>query len=238
MKKIIIILVFAILIILGLLRFLHTKYTQQKIDIYDIETESLLYRYYDDYYYSHNKKVQYDDFVKSVASKDQKLYQLLSKNRIIFNPDKGGFVYVRHKNSDKIIENNPDFTFSKFLFSTVNIGIDRYNSHRKLSYEKEVVYQYKNHSFIEKEGFNWFLLRRKYAEIMHCKNKWVGECDSRCNQAMAVIYPQEVVLMNSEFDKESDSIIKQVLKDKYTSPNDTLMVIVKFYNFKEAKCAE
>ena len=73
---------------------------------------------------------------------------------------------------------------------------------------------------------------------MYCKNKWVGECDSRCNQAMAVIYPQEVVLMNSEFDRESNSIIKQVLKDKYTSPNDTLMVIVKFYNFKEAKCVE
>lgn len=237
MKKGVIILIFAILIILGTLRFLYAKYVQEKIDIFYIESESLLYRYYDDYFYAHNKKFQYDEFVESIATKDEKLYQLLKGEKIVLFPNKG-FVYVRYKKSNKFIENNPDFTFPKFLFSTVNIGIDRYNSHRKLSYEREVVYQYKNYSFVEKEGFNWFLLRAKYAEIMHCKSKWVGECDSRCNQAMAVIFPQEVVLMNSEFDRESDSIIKQVLKDKYTSPNDTLMVIVKFYNFKEAKCAE
>ena len=79
-------------------------------------------------------------------------------------------------------------------------------------------------------------MRNKYAQIINCsKNRIFGDEDL---ETLAIIFPQEVVLMNSEFDRESDSIIKQVLKDKYTSPNDTLMVIVKFYNFKEAKCAE
>ena len=237
MKRKLIFCFLLLFVIIGSLGGAFLLYLQEKEDIYYTEKESLLYRYYYDYYYAHNKTFSLTKFLDILSQKDLRLYQLLKDNKIVYYPDKEGFAYRRYQFSDKFVYTN-NFTFSKFLFSRVNIGIDHLGTFKKIDYEKEVIYQYENNSFIEKEGFNCFLLRRKYAEIMHCKNKWVGECDSRCNQAMAVIYPQEVVLMNSEFDKESNSIIKQVLKDKYSKPNDTLMVIVKFYNFKEAKCVE
>ena len=39
----------------------------------------------------------------------------------------------------------------------------------KIDYETDVVYQYKNDSFIEKELFNKRLLIDKYTQLLHCK---------------------------------------------------------------------
>lgn len=235
MKRKIIFCFLLLFVIIGSIGGAFLLYLQEKEDIYYTEKESMLYRYYNDYYYAHNKTFSLTKFLDILSQKDLRLYQLLKDNKIVYYPDKGGFAYRRYQFSDKFVYTD-DFTFFKFLFSTVNIGIDHLGTLKKTDYEKEVIYQYKNHSFIEKEDFNRYFLRNKYAQIINCsKNRIFGDEDL---ETLAIIFPQEVVLMNSEFDRESDSIIKQVLKDKYTSPNDTLMVIVKFYNFKEAKCAE
>ena len=114
-------------------------------------------------------------------------------------------------------------------------------SFSKIDYETDVIYQYKNDSFIEKEVFNKRLLIDKYTQLLHCKTPFLEEdCLSYnynlCKEVTAVIFPKKVVFVKSSFEAESETIIKQVLQTHYTNTNDTLMVVVNFPNLSEAKC--
>lgn len=69
MRKIIIIsisVLFCFIILFGL-------YLKQKEEIYYVETESLLYKYYYDYYYAHNKTFSLDNFLIIVSQKESKI---------------------------------------------------------------------------------------------------------------------------------------------------------------------
>lgn len=230
MKTKIIIASFIIFLIsMGLLFW---KYFQIKKDIYYVETESLLYRYYDDYHYAHNQQVQYDKFVASVAAKDNKLYKLLKEQKIVLFPE--GFAYVRTPKFHTFIGSD-EFNFSKFLFSRANIGIDKLAVNQYIDYEIQTIYEYKNHRFIEKGIFNKYMLRDEYADFLNCrKNKVMGNENAK---ALVVINPKEVSFIKSEFDKESEIIIKKILRETY-SGNDTIMINLMFYNIKEAKCLD
>jgi len=229
-----------ILLLLAGAGFLFVKYAQQKIAVYYAEKESKLYRYYYDYYYAHNKRFSATEFLKVLSRKDPELYELLKNGKIAYYPKEEGFAYQRYASSQNFVSFE-DFTFAKFLFSDANIAIDPIMSLSKIDYETDVVYQYKNDSFIEKELFNKRLLIDKYTQLLHCKKPFLEEdCLSSdynlCKEATAVIFPKEVVLVKSSFEPESEAIIKQVLQTHYTNTNDTLMVVVNFPNLSEAKC--
>ena len=229
MRTKIIIISFIISIIL-----LFWRYFQIKEEIYYVETESLLYKYYYDYYYAHNKTFSLDNFLIIVSQKDSRLYKLLKDNKIVYYQDKEGFAYKRYQFSNNFVYSN-DFTFFKFLFSTVSIGIDNLGILSKIDYEPEVIYQYKNHSFIEKEIFNKYTLRNEYAALLNCpKNKVIGNENTK---ALVLIQPQKVSFIKSEFDKESEAVIRKTLEETYRS-KDTIMINLRFYNIKEAKCLD
>lgn len=240
MRKQVITIIAIILLLLAGAGFLFVKYAQQKTAVYYAEKESRLYRYYYDYYYAHNKRFSATEFLKVLSHKDPELYELLKNGKIAYYPEEEGFAYQRYASSQNFVSFD-DFTFAKFLFSDTNIAIDPIMSFSKIDYETEVIYQYKNDSFTPKENFNWYLLRDKYIEALHCKKPFLEEdCLSSnynlCKEAIAVIFPKEVAIVKSSFEPESEAIIKQVLQTHYTNTNDTLMVVVSFPNLSEAKC--
>ena len=229
-----------ILLLLAGAGFLFVKYVQQKTAVYYAEKESKLYRYYYDYYYAHNKRFSATEFLKVLSRKDPELYELLKNGKIAYYPKEEGFAYQRYASSQNFVSFD-DFTFAKFLFSDANIAIDPIMSFSKIDYETDVVYQYKNDSFIEKEVFNKRLLIDKYTQLLHCKTPFLEEdClpsdYNLCKEVTAVIFPKEVVIVKSNFEPESEAIIKQVLQSHYTNANDTLMAVVIFPNLSEAKC--
>ena len=240
MRKQVITIIAIILLLLAGAGFLFVKYVQQKAAIYYAEKESRLYRYYYDYYYAHNKRFSATEFLKVLSRKDPELYELLKNEKIVYYPKEEGFAYQRYASSQNFVSFE-DFTFAKFLFSDANIAIDPIMSFSKIDYETDVIYQYKNDSFIEKEVFNKRLLIDKYTQLLHCKTPFLEEdCLSYnynlCKEVTAVIFPKEVVIVKSNFEPESEAIIKQVLQSHYTNANDTLMAVVIFPNLSEAKC--
>ena len=239
MRKQVITIIAIILLLLAGAGFLFVKYAQQKMAVYYAEKESRLYRYYYDYYYAHNKRFSATEFLKVLSHKDPELYELLKNGKIAYYLEEEGFAYQRYASSRNFVSFE-DFTFAKFLFSDANIAIDPIMSLSKIDYETDVIYQYKNDSFIEKEVFNKRLLIDKYTQLLHCKKPFLEEdCPSPdynlCKEAIAVIFPKEVAIVKSSFEPESEAIIKQVLQT-YINANDTLMVVVSFPNLSEAKC--
>lgn len=164
MRKEVITIVAIILLLLAGAGFLFVKYAQQKTAVYYAEKESRLYRYYYDYYYAHNKRFSATEFLKVLSRKDPELYELLKNGKIAYYPKEEGFAYQRYASSQNFVSFD-DFTFAKFLFSDANIAIDPIMSFSKIDYETDVVYQYKNDSFIEKEAFNKRLLYNPQNEM-------------------------------------------------------------------------
>ena len=46
----------------------------------------------------------------------------------------------------------------------------------------------------------------------------------------------KIYFIYSDFDKEGEEIIAQILKDNYTSTKDTFIVKINYYNLKDAEC--
>lgn len=174
MRKEVITIVAIILLLLAGAGLLFVKYAQQKTAVYYAEKESRLYRYYYDYYYAHNKRFSATEFLKVLSHKDPELYELLKNGKIVYYPKKEGFAYQRYTSSQNFVDFE-DFTFAKFLFSDANIAIEPIMSFSKIDYETDVIYQYKNDSFIEKELFNKRLLIDKYTQLLHCKIPFLEE---------------------------------------------------------------
>ena len=159
MRKQVFTIIAIILLLLAGAGFLFVKYVQQKID---------------DYYYAHNKRFSATEFLKVLSHKDPELYELLKNGKIAYYPKEEGFAYQRYASSQNFVSFE-DFTFAKVLFSDANIAIDPIMSLSKIDYETDVIYQYKNDSFIEKELFNKRLLIDKYTQLLHCKKPFLEE---------------------------------------------------------------
>ncbi|GIM50954.1 hypothetical protein [Capnocytophaga stomatis] len=231
MRKIIIIsisILFCFIILFGL-------YLKQKEDIYYAEN-SLLYQYCQDYYYANNGNFSYEKFLKIIENKDKKLYSFLKEKKCSFALDKG-FIFVRSKKSKSLIKNS-DYTFFKFLFSNNNILIEEINYK---FYDINSIYRYENNIFVKRKKFDIDILTKKYADFINCKKiKYIGEDDlynEKSKSIKIVINQGKITFFHSEFDKESEAIIRKALEETYRS-KDTIMVNLRFYNIKEAKCLD
>ena len=54
--------------------------------------------------------------------------------------------------------------------------------------------------------------------------------------ALILMQTNKIYFIYSDFDKESEEIIAQILKDNYTSTKDTFIVKINYYNLKDAEC--
>lgn len=236
MRKIIVIFIILTAMVISI-SIAFVLYYNQKKAIYYAE-HSLLYKYCIDNYNANNRNFLYNKFLSTVAQKDDTLYNLIKKEKIVFLPYHG-FIWKRSQNIKNYIDNN-QYTFSKFLFSDKNIYIQKDVEAPITSYKPSVIYKYKSNIFIEDTLFNDKLLRNKYAEIINCPlqnfNAYLNNKKIEDLNALILMQTNKIYFIYSDFDKESEEIIAQILKDNYTSTKDTFIVKINYYNLKDAEC--
>lgn len=173
-------------------------------------------------------------FAEWVKKRDLKLGQIIEKRKFhYFNRDGyNGFYWTTAPNQE--IANFSDYNFFDYLKQ--NKSIEFRPSEIRTNYKKGFYYKVVNDSLGEGEKMNLDGLLQEYKFHLNCEKVFSSALNTRTISLFFDIENSDIRIISSNFSKESETIIKEIVARQATKINSSFFLLFDFPDLEEFEC--
>lgn len=196
---------------------------------------SSLFEYYSEYQILYGQK-NFDSkmFAEWIKKRDINLGQIMEMKKFHYLNDDGykGFYWASKPN----LETSSFSEYSFLDFFKQKKSIEFHPSEIKAKYESGYYYEVDNDSLGEGKKMNLENLLREYKHHLKCKKVFSNALNTKTISMFFNIENLEIRIIYSDFNKESEEIIKEMATNHGSNINSSFFLLFDFPDLEDFKC--
>jgi hypothetical protein len=173
-------------------------------------------------------------FAEWVKKRDLKLGQIIEMSKFYYlnNEEYNGFYWTTEPNQE--ISNFSEYSFFDFLKQNKSVEF-RPNEIRN-NYKKGFYYKVVGDSLSVGEKMNLDGLLKKYKSHLKCEKVFSSALNTKTISLFFNIENSDVRIISSNFSKESETFIKEMVTDQATKINSSFFLLFDFPDLEDFEC--